>query len=371
VPRTPFSPISTPRVLSSAAERARKAGRTGGGGGLSLFASMPGPEHLGPLGAHLLSDGFGWCTGQVLFTGGSEIAVIEEPRLLEVVRTDEAGSLPGVLEAVIPRAFATAEASQASDGAGNPRFGPIFDEPAPAELASADVRSCAVVTDRPQLAAPLIAALEARSITCHRVELAHGFGPAADALNAVVASAGTIDAIIVAPAGDQPTATSTDDWESRLAEHSGIVEGIHTDAAWARAAADYAASTSSPVRLVTLTDATTGGGRSRAQASAQFARIAAGSTEGRITAFATSIEASAAASGHTVGELVGHLLGHPEAAALAGAELVVGDDWLGLRSHPRPIGSITYGGPSIPDWFDVPIRDMVGATGSAPSLQAR
>jgi NAD(P)-dependent dehydrogenase (short-subunit alcohol dehydrogenase family) len=366
-----ISPIAATRMVAAAAERARKAGRTGGGGGLSLFASMPGPEHLGPLAAHLLGDGFGWCRGQVLFTGGSEVAVIEEPRLLEVVRSDEVGSLPRVLEAVIPRAFARAEASQASDGAGNPRFGPIFDEPAPAELASADVRSCAVVTDRPQLAAPLIAALEARSIGCHRVELVHGFGPAANALSSVVASAGPIDAIVVAPAGRQPAAASADDWERGLAEHGGIVDGIHTDAGWARAAADYAASTGRPVRLVTLTDAATAGGRSRAQASAQFARIAAGSTEGRITAFAASIEASEVTAAQTVGELVGHLLSHPEAPALAGAELVVGAGWLGLRSHPRPIGTITYGGPAVPDWLDAPIREVVGATGLPPSPETR
>ena len=124
---------------------------------------------------------FGWCTGRVLFAGGSEVAVVDEPRLLEVVRSDEVVSLARVLEAVIPRAFATAETSQASGGGGNPRFGPIFDEPAPAEVASAQVRSCAVVTDRPGLAASLTAALEARSITCHRVEVAHGFGDAAKA----------------------------------------------------------------------------------------------------------------------------------------------------------------------------------------------
>ena len=138
------------------------------------------------------------------------------------------------------------------------------------------------------------AALEARSITCHRVEVAHGFGDAANALSSVVEAAGPIDAVVVAPAGGQPTATSTDGWERVLAEHRGIVEHIHTDAGWARAAADYAAGADRPVQLVTLTDAATAGGRSRAQASAQHARVAAGATEGRVTAFAVSIEASEA-----------------------------------------------------------------------------
>ncbi len=196
-----MSPIAATRMVAAAA-RARSSGGQDRRRWRDLpLQSMPGPEDLGPLGAHLVGDEFGWCTGQVLFAGGSEVAVVDEPRLLEVVRSDEAVSLARVLEAVIPRAFATAETSQASDGGGNPRFGPIFDEPAPAEVASAHVRSCAVVTDRPRLAASLTAALEARSITCHRVEVAHGFGDAAKALSSVVEAAGPIDAIVVAPAG--------------------------------------------------------------------------------------------------------------------------------------------------------------------------
>ena len=106
-----MSPIANTRMVAAALERARKAGRAGGGGGLSL-GSIPGPENLGPLGAHLVSDDFGWCSGQVLFAGGSEVAVVDRPRLLEVVRTDDVASLEGVLQSVIPRAFAKSEAAQ-------------------------------------------------------------------------------------------------------------------------------------------------------------------------------------------------------------------------------------------------------------------
>jgi NAD(P)-dependent dehydrogenase (short-subunit alcohol dehydrogenase family) len=364
-----MSPIAATRMMASALERARRAGRSGGGG--ISFLSVAGPEDLGPLGAYLVGEEFGWCSGRVLFAGGSEVAIVDEPRLLEVVRSDGAVSLAAVLEAVVPRALAKAEASQASEGGGNPRFGPIFDEPAPAEVASAPVRSCAVVTDRPQLAASLSAALEAKSITCHRVEVACGFSEAAKALHSVVEASGPVDAVVVAPAGRQPEETLGGGWERVLAEHRGIVEHIHTDAGWARATADYAGAADRPVQLVTLTDATTAGGRSRAQASAQHARVALGATEGRVTAFAAGIETSEEQAAQPAGELVAHLLGHPDAAALAGAELVVGGGWLGLRSHPRPIGSITYGGPAVPDWLDATLREIVGATGHPAQTEVR
>ena len=178
-----MSPIAATRMVAAALERARQAGRSGGGG--VSFLSMAGPEDLGPLGAYLVGDEAGWCSGRVLFAGGSEVAVIDEPRLLEVVRTDEVVSIARVLEATIPGAFANAEINQASSGGGNPRFGPIFDEAAPADIAPAHVRSCALVTDRPRLAAQLAAALEARSITCHRLEVAQGFGEATNALSAL------------------------------------------------------------------------------------------------------------------------------------------------------------------------------------------
>jgi NAD(P)-dependent dehydrogenase (short-subunit alcohol dehydrogenase family) len=235
-----MSPIAATRMVAAAVERARQAGRTSGGGGLSL-KSMPGPEDLGPFGAYLVGDEFGWCTGQVLFAGGSEVAVVDEPRLIEVVRADRVVSLAHVLQEFVPRAFVKAETKQASGGGGNPRFGPIFDEPAPPEIASAQVRSCAVVSDRPHLAASLTAALGARSISCHDIDLARGFEAASGALDSVIEGNGPIDAIVVAPAGGEPASTSTDGWQRVLAEHRCIIEHIHTDAAWARAAADYAA----------------------------------------------------------------------------------------------------------------------------------
>jgi NAD(P)-dependent dehydrogenase (short-subunit alcohol dehydrogenase family) len=361
-----MSPIAATRMVAAALERARRAGGETASGGLSL-GSMPEPEDLGPFGAHLVGDGFGWCHGRVLFAGGSEVAVIDEPRLLEAVRSKGATSLARVLEAVIPGAFANAEANQASGGGGNARFGPIFDEPASAEATPSQLRTCAIVTDRPDLRASLTATLKAMSVTCHPIEVTYGFSEAADALSSLVHVAGPIDAIVLAPAGRQPGATSPEGWEQVLVEHRGIVEQIHADAGWARAVAEYAAARH--VQLVTLTDAITAGGRSRAQASAQLARAAAASTKGRVTAFAASIEASEAAASEPVGELVAHLLSNPDAKALAGAELVIGSGWLGLRSHPRPMGSVSYGGAAVPDWLDATLREITGSTGCPASME--
>lgn len=356
-----MSPIAATRMVAAAVERARQMGGASRGGGMSL-GSMPGPEDLGPVGAFFVGEQFGWCSGQVLFAGGPEVAVVDQPRLLEVVRTEDVVSVARVLDAVVPRALAKAEAGQVSTGGGNPRFGPIFSEQSPDELAPAEMRSCAVVTDRKQLETSLTAALEARSVACHSVEFAQSFRDTADALSAIVESAGPIDAVVVAPAAREQTDSSSDGWQRVLAEHRGIIEDIHSDSAWARAVADYAAGARRPVKLVTVTDALTSGGRSRAQASVQLARAAAGSTEGRVTAYAASIESELVA-GHPLGELVAHLLCHPDASALAGAELVTGDGWIGLRSHPRPIGSVTYGGPAVPDWLDATLREIVGGSG--------
>jgi NAD(P)-dependent dehydrogenase (short-subunit alcohol dehydrogenase family) len=353
-----ISPIANTRMVAAALERARQAGKAGGGGGLSLN-SMPGPEDLGPLGAHLVSDEFGWCTGQVLFAAGSEVAVVDQPRLLEVVRTDGVAALDHVLESVIPRAFAAAESTQATNGGSNPRFGPIFEEAGSAAPPSEKVSTCAVVSDRPAMTAALTAALEARSVACHQAEVGRDFGGAAAALGRIVETAGPVDAIVVALAG-RDAATSAEPWQLVLSDHQGLIGELHADAAWARAAADYAAASGRTVQLVTLTDATNPSGRSRAQASAQLARAAASAAGTRVTAFAASIEAPESEAGGPTAELVTHLLTHPEAGALAGAELAVGRGWIGLRRHPRATGTVAYGGPAVPSWLDATLREMVG-----------
>lgn len=359
-----MSPIAETRMVADAMERARRAaaaaGRESGTGGLSLV-SLPAPEHLGPIGAYLAGDGFAWCTSRVLFTNGSEVALIDEPRLLEVVRTAGATSVSRVLESVVPGALSPAEADQTTTGGGNPRFGHIFDEPAPAMLPAQPVRSCAIVSDRPSLASRLAAALEARSVVCHAVEADGGFGDAANRLKAIADANGPLDAVVVALAGEDPVGAAGEaGWERVIGSHRGIVERIHSDAAWARAAADYAVGKDRELRLLTLSDGRTPGGRSRAQASAQLARAAAASTRDRVKAFTVSLEATDGRADDVAAELVAQLLTTRDANDLAAAELVVDSDWVGLRSHPRPIGTVVYGGPPVPGWLDRALRELAG-----------
>jgi hypothetical protein len=137
------------------------------------------------------------------------------------------------------------------------------------------------------------------------------------------------------------------------------VSEIHADAGWGRAVADLAIADDRLIRLVTFTDATTAGGRSRAQAASQHARAARQGTGDRVRALAVGVETAAARAIPSLGETAAHLVCSPETPALSGAELVAGDGWFGLRSHPRPTGSITFGGPAVPPWLDDVLRSIV------------
>jgi hypothetical protein len=132
------------------------------------------------------------------------------------------------------------------------------------------------------------------------------------------------------------------------------VEDIHAAAQWSRAVADVSISTGRQIRLVSISDGTTGGGRSRAQASAQHARSGLQATGDLVIPFAVSVE-----SDDIPAELIAHLVCSDATDSLAGAELVSGAGWFGLRSHPRPMGSISFDGPEVPRWFDQTLREVV------------
>ena len=334
------SPIAMTRMVVAAMERhrAESAGEVSSStSGLALGAAMPTPQQLGPVGAHLVGEGFAACRGQVIFIAGSEVAMIDEPRLLEVVGTEGVASLAEALEVVTPGALVPAEARQASNAGSNPRFPPTVVASPAATLPTPAVQSCAVVADRPVVAAAVVAALDARGVPTTVVAtdgLAPGFDGAAAAVAAIV-EADPVDAVVVALAGNSPAPAEAIGWERVLAEHAGIADQIYADAAWARAVVDHAGRTGRPMRLVTLTEAATAGGRSRAQAAAHHARAAMGATGERVAHFAVGVESADPGAARVVGELAAHLACSPDAPPLSGAELVVGAGTIGLRSSGR------------------------------------
>jgi hypothetical protein len=303
----------------------------------------------------------------VIFSSGTEVALIAPPRLLEVARSRDVVSLAHALGTVLPAAFSSAEANQATSGATNPRFGPVYEEPAGDTAATSVARSCAIVSDDADWGEAVADALKARRVTCVGVGAWEGGATARTAAGFTdmveqLGQAGhntPLDAVVVAIRSDSPAGDSarTSSWKQILDEHAGITDKIRADAGWVRAASDYSVSANRPVQVITITDAVSSAGRSRAQAVAQLARGAQAATSGRVKAYSISVESAEASERRPVAELVAHLLGGGE--ALVGAELVAGSGWLGLRSHPAPAGSISFGGPPVPDWLDGVLRQVI------------
>jgi NAD(P)-dependent dehydrogenase (short-subunit alcohol dehydrogenase family) len=350
-----ISPIAMTRMVTAALGRAGAAataaaqpGGSSATGGLSL-GSMPAPEDLGPLGAALAGHGARTPRGQVLFAAGSEVAVVAPPRLLEVVRTSDVTSIETVV-AGFAEALTTAEASQTTGGGANPRFATLFDQAAGARSSDGPGLAAVIVSDRPDLADDLANRLQGGGARVTTVTAAEAAGGAAETRGALATAAdhlGGLDVVVTAIATPPPP-PAVDDWEGVLAGHRTLAGLIRADAAWARACADHASATERPLRLVGVVDATSPGGRSRAQAAAQLARASRRATGDRVAAFTVALEGS---DHHAAVALVDHLATAPGAPALAGAELAVGSGWLGLRSHPRATGAVAFGGPQLPDWF--------------------
>ena len=391
-----ISPIALTRMVTAALARATRGPSPGGAaggpslGGLSL-GGMASPESLGPLGAHLASAGATSLRGQILFAGGSEVALVRPPRLIEVVRTPRSADAARVVDAVIG-SWIAAEARQASTGGANPRFGGLYDPVASVESVvstAADgphgpdgpdgfdgfdgpAHRVLVVGDAAH-APPLRASLERlgaavqiappppdTGIAALRTLLgradAHLGGIDAVIVDSAIVDSAIVDSAIVDSGNGAGNANAT--WATILADHDGLSGRIAHDARWARTVAEHASTTGRPVRLVTLVDAASPSGRTRAQAAAQLARAGSGATEGRVTAVAVSVEARA--QGPAVAALAALLALDERAVGLGGAELAVGSGWIGLRAHPTPAGSLVFGGPEIPPWFDDALREIAG-----------
>ncbi len=367
-----LSPIAATRMVTAALARARTpiAGATApepsARGGLDL-GSMPLPKDLGLIAAYLTSDRFGWSSGNVVFSSGAECAIVAEPALIEIARTDDTMSLSHVLSRVVPAAFVTAELAQSTQGASNPRVArQVFTEAAETPMSAA--ATCLLVSDDPDWSATLTSALGRRGAKCivvgagegaavYTTTIASGFDAVSAQLTAVDRHHGSIDAVVVACRSHGSAATEpSEPWQRMLEEHEMTTEHLRVDAAWYRAVADFSAAHERPVRAVMLVDATNSAGRSRAQAATQLSRSAHTATDCRVDACTISMESVAVDDVCAAAELAAHLVCGPDTAALSGAELMVDSGWIGLRSHPRPTATISYGGPSIPDWLDDALR---------------
>jgi hypothetical protein len=204
------------------------------------------------------------------------------------------------------------------------------------------------------------AALSVRGVECVTVDTsARDFAAATEHLEEIARTAGPVDGVVVTFTGSESAPGGAAEWKQVLDAHAGLPGAIRGDAAWVRAAADHAAAHERPVRVVTVTDATTAGGWSRGQAAAQLARSAHGATADRVDAFAISVESAAGSAVATVAEVAAHLLCASDTASMSGAELVVDADWFGLRSHPGPVGTLAYHGPAVPGWVDSALRGLV------------
>ena len=346
-----LSPIAATRMVLGALARSASSGTGNAASGGVALGGLPPAEALGPVGAYLASDRFASrARGQIVFSNGAELAHVAAPHLVEVVDTTGVTSLPRLLDVLGPAVLVPAEVAQQSTGGGAPRLAGTGD--GPAQFAGGRV---AIVTDEPAWELALLAALDQRGCTTVTIS--------ADQAERLRDVDGRVDAVIVAR-GSRRSSDDADvsNWATVLADHAGLPGALAADAAWVRAVTDLAGASGEPTRVVTLVDATTSGGRTRAQVAAQLSRAARGATADLVDAFAIGVEhAGREAIGHAA-ELAAYLAGAPDVRTLSGAELVVARDWLGLRSHPHPAWSASFAGPDVPDWIDDLLDEQFGAT---------
>lgn len=351
-----ISPIAMTRMVTSALKRTAAVEPKDGArvsGGLALGA-LPPPEHLGPLGAAMA----GHTTtprGRILFAGGSEIAVLNEPRLMEIIRTSDVRQVDSLVSSFLPT-LVSAEKQQTTTGGANPRFSDIFDSiSSTSEIPQG--ANVLVVSDQLQLAKILkdrITSHDSRVLIVSPNDIGPGFTSAQNLLRDAFDGA-TLDVVIVAVSGSGTSDTSTS-WKSLLDAHTKLGPEIIADARWARACADYAAEREAPLRLVNLIDANNERGATRAQTSSQLFRAARGATSDRVSAFTIAIEDPS--NLETAVSLALSCAFNLNVTELSGAELAVGKGWLGLRSHPSPTGSLVFGGPDLPQWFGEVLEAM-------------
>ena len=364
-----LSPIAATRMVAGALSRpgaeARAAGRDASTGAVALGDARP-PEHLGPIGAFLASRDFGLtCSGEVMSSNGAELSWIVRPTVMEIIPlADGEGGRPSIA-ALVSGILAPAERAQASGGGSTPRLSSPQAPGSTDSPARPTPRHVLVVSGH-ALSETIRAAVSLDGAICSTVGPARGFAECSELLVSKELEFGPVDAVIVLPSANQAAHAAADQdsfaWQRCLDEHRGVTSGILADAGWMHAVAESSARSGRKVRVVVFVDATSAGGRSRAQAAAQLSRGAHISSSGNVDGFAISLESRLESVLGCTTDLAAYLVAGVDASDLSGAELVVSADWLGLRAHPRPATTVSYGGPELPSWLGDTLHDVVRAS---------
>jgi hypothetical protein len=337
-------------------------------GGLDL-SGLPPAQDMAPAAAYLASAAAGSCRGQVIFSAGPELSLISPPRLLEAVRAERTADFAASLDTLVPVVLGPAEEQQRSTGGSNARFGPVFDQPGttgPVPGPGPASANCLVISDHAAIASSIAAALARCGITAidlaghpltgpsapdQPAGLPSGFAAAEAAVQRAAHAAGGIDAVVIAPGPFAAPGPGAASWEQMLAGYSATADRVLCYAGWLQAAARHAVRTSRPIRVMHLADATSPPLRAAAQAVAQLARCGSLIRPGLIDVFSIALETAEPADHQPVADLIARLLWSGDASALRGAELVARPGWIGIRSHPGPAATASYGTSAIPSWI--------------------
>ena len=376
-----LSPLAATRMITGAATGGDAGRRQSGGdagrrqsGGLDL-SGLPPAQDMAPAAAYLASAEAGSCRGHVIFSAGPELSLISPPRLLEAVRTERTADFAASLDTLVPVVLGPAEERQRSTGGSNARFGPVFDQPGtpgPVPGPAPASANCLVISDHAAVASSIAAALARCGMTAidlsghpltgqpltglsapdQPASLPKGFAAAEAAVQRAAHAAGGIDAVVIAPGPFAAPGPGAASWGQMLAGYSATADRVLCHAGWLQAAARHAVRTSRPIRVMHLADATSPPLRAAAQAVAQLARCGSLIRPGQIDVFSIALETAEPADHQPVADLIARLLWAGDASALRGAELVARPGWIGIRSHPGPAATASYGTSAIPSWID-------------------
>jgi NAD(P)-dependent dehydrogenase (short-subunit alcohol dehydrogenase family) len=305
-----LSPIAATRMVAAPPVPA---------GGYQLdFGAMPAPDALAPVVATLCGPDAAWLHGRVVFTNGSEVTVVDGPRLVEVLDATPFASTTA-LDAALACTLVPAHAAQRTTGGAMPRL-------AGTGAGAGTIRPARIVVaaDDPAL-----------SPTLRRHGLDVVDAPVRDDDPTRVLE--DVDAVVVHTA--RPAAgPGTGDWQHVLDDHASVTDTVLDHVGWSRAVARRAGR--SPVRVVHFVDARSPGGETAAQAVAQLARAEPGP--------AAAVALAGDADRQVVATLAAVLAAGASGADLDGAELQVDGGWVGLRAHPEARTTLTFGGPEPP-----------------------